>query len=154
MEGAEHEIVTLHLQGGGLEQFIKKLRPGDELTVETTSNSTWFRDRVIGHVARIAIIAPTHFEKLSLFLKQGDTARGPGEKQSSCVADEHHPHPRSHRETRRVAQNHVNGMCNGCGIKLKQKTLNNKSGFARVLNSCEWIGVERAEMKAIAANWR
>ena len=72
MEGAEPETLTLQLQGGGLEQFIKKLHPGDELAVEATSNSTWFRDQVIAHVARVVVIAPTHFDVIRRSVKKTD----------------------------------------------------------------------------------
>ncbi|MCY4034931.1 MAG: hypothetical protein OXF24_00130 [Hyphomicrobiales bacterium] len=37
-------------------------QPNDELAVEATGNSTWFRDQVIDHVARVVVVAPTHFD--------------------------------------------------------------------------------------------
>ena len=167
MEGAEPEMMTLHLQGGGLEQFIKKLLPGDELAVEATSNSTWFRDQVIGHVARVAVIAPTHFDVIRRSVKKTDKNDAKaiafflskGMLPEARVKSKVHAQLTSAIRTRDrmvkqdVSQrNHVNGMCNGHGIKLKKNALGSKSGFAWVLNCWEWSKVERAELKAIAAH--
>ena len=42
LEGAEPEIHTMRLQGGGLERSIEMLQPDDEVAVESTGNSRWF----------------------------------------------------------------------------------------------------------------
>ena len=159
-------MATLHLQGGGLEQFIKKLLHGDELAVEVTSNSTWFRDRAIGHVARVAVIAPTHFDVIRRSVKKTDKNDAKaiafflskGMLLEARVKSKVHAQSTSAIRTRdrMVKQdvshrNHVNGMCNGHGIKLKKSALGSKSGFAWVLNCWEWSKVERAELKAIGA---
>ena len=57
---------------GGLERFIKMLRPGDELAVESTNNSRWFREQVHKHVARVVIVAPTQFEVIRRSVKKTD----------------------------------------------------------------------------------
>ena len=165
MEEAEHEIVTLQLQGGGLEQFIKMLQPEDELAVEATGNSTWFREQVVGHVARVVVVAPTHFDVILRSVKKTDkndaralaTFLKNGLLPEARVKSKQHAQLTSAIRTRdRLVKqgvshrNHVTGMCNGHGIKLKKKSLNSKVGFDRVLNSCEWSNLERAELEAIS----
>ena len=59
-EGAEPETHTLLLKGG-LERFVRMLRPSDELAVEATGNSRWFHEQVREHVARVVVVAPWKF---------------------------------------------------------------------------------------------
>ena len=131
--------MTSQLQGGSLEQFIKMLQPNDELAVEATSNSTWFRKQIIIHLARVVVVAPTHFnvirrsvkktdkndaKALATFLKNGllPDARVKSKQHAQLTSairiltrDRLVKQDVSHR-------NHVTGMCNGHGIKLKKSS--------------------------------
>ena len=44
-----------------LSRFVKKLRPGDELTVEATGNTRLFVDAVARQVARVAAVDTNQF---------------------------------------------------------------------------------------------
>ena len=61
-EGEEDIIQTLPLQNGGLEQFIRKLQPEDEIAVEATGNASHFCRQVKPYAKRVVIIAPWQFE--------------------------------------------------------------------------------------------
>ena len=67
-EGSEPETHTLLLKGG-LDRFVEMLRPDDELAIESTSNSRWFRERVQDHVARVA---PGEFKVIRHSAKKTD----------------------------------------------------------------------------------
>ena len=61
---------TLRLQNGGLEGFLATLRPDDELAVEASGNTAWFRERVSVHVARVIVVAPRQFEVIRRSAKE------------------------------------------------------------------------------------
>ena len=71
LEGAEPETHTWLLQDG-LERFIEVLRPGDEVAIEATGNSRWFREQVQDHVARVVVVAPGKFEVIHRSVKKTD----------------------------------------------------------------------------------
>ena len=71
-EGEAEPIHTLRLQNGGLERFIATLRPDDELAVEASGNTAWFRERVSAHVAPVAVVAPGQFEVVRRLIKKTD----------------------------------------------------------------------------------
>src|SRR3989344_3089297 len=70
--GKPERIQTLPVQKGGLEEFIKTLQPEDEVALEATGNSAWFREQVLPHVSRVVIIAPWQFEVIRRSVKKTD----------------------------------------------------------------------------------
>ena len=44
-----------------LPQFLKKLRPRDEIAVEITGNTRLFYDAVVEHVARVVVVDTNQF---------------------------------------------------------------------------------------------
>ena len=70
-EGADAESITLPLESG-MERFIKMLQPGDEVAVESTGNSRWFRERVQEHVGRVVVVAPSQFKMIRYSVKKTD----------------------------------------------------------------------------------
>ena len=42
--------------------FVEMLRPDDELAIESTGNSRWFRERVQDYVTRVAVVAAGEFK--------------------------------------------------------------------------------------------
>lgn len=104
---------------------------------------------MIGYVARVVVIAPTHFDVICRSVKKTDKNDakaialflGKGMLPEARVKSKVHAQLTSALRTRDrfVKQsvshrNHVNGMCTGHGIKLKEKALNSKVGFAWVLS--------------------
>ena len=71
-EGEAEQLQTLRLQNGGLERFLATLRPDDELAVEASGNTVWFRERVCAHVARVIVVAPGQFEAIRRSIKKTD----------------------------------------------------------------------------------
>jgi transposase len=55
-----------------LPQFVKKLRPSDEIAVEVTGNTRLFRDGVAPHVARVVAVDPNQFRVISHSVKKTD----------------------------------------------------------------------------------
>ncbi|MCH2037356.1 MAG: IS110 family transposase [Rickettsiales bacterium] len=165
-EGETEKIQTLALQDGGLEQFIKTLHPTDELAVEATGNSAWFREQVIGYVARVVIIAPWQFEVIRRSVKKTDKhdARAIAFFLSKDMVPEARLKSKIHVElasaiaTRdqlvklRVSLlNKAHGLFNRHGVKIKKETLTSKIGFERAVNSHEWEPLEQVELEVIAA---
>ncbi len=165
-EGGEERIQTLPLQNGGLEQFITGLQRDDEVAVEATGNSAWFREQVLAHVARVAIIAPWQFEVIRRSVKKTDKhdARAIAFFLSkdmlpeARLKDTVHVQLASTIATRdqlvklRVSLlNKVHGLFNRHGIKIRKETLTSRKGFERSVASHQWDGLERVELEVIAA---
>lgn len=55
-----------------LPKFVKKLRLGDEVAVEITSNTRLFHDAVAGHVARVVVVDTNQFRVISQSVKKTD----------------------------------------------------------------------------------
>ena len=165
LEGAEPE--TLQLQGGGLEQFIRILQPNDELAVEATGNSRWFRDKMPGHVARVVTIAPWQFEMVRRSAKKTDKhdAKAIAFFPSKGMLPEARVKSKLHTElagiiatrhelvTLRVSLlNQVHAMFNDHGIKITKESLTRKVGFERAVNSHKWSELEQERLEVIATH--
>ncbi len=55
-----------------LPQFVKKLRPTDEVAVEVTGNTRLFHEAVAPHVARVVVVDPNQFRVISHSVKKTD----------------------------------------------------------------------------------
>src|SRR5260370_30917658 len=55
-----------------LAQFVKKLRPSDEVAVEITSNTRLFHEAVAPHVARVVVVDSHQFRVISRSVKKTD----------------------------------------------------------------------------------
>ena len=55
-----------------LPQFLRRLRPTDELAVEVTGNTRLFYDAVISHAARVVVVNPSQFRLIRQSLKKTD----------------------------------------------------------------------------------
>ena len=166
-EGEAEQLQTLRLQNGDLERFLATLRPDDELAVEASGNTAWFRERVSAHVARVIVVAPGQFEVVRLSIKKTDKndaraialflskgmlpeaslEEGVHAELASLVATRDHM-----VKTRTSALNKVRGLLNRHGIKVGQKALGSGKGFAKALGLHEWSRLERMELEAIAAH--
>jgi len=55
-----------------LTQFVRKLRPTDELAVEVTGNTRLFYNAVASHVAKVVVVNPTQFKVIRDSVKKTD----------------------------------------------------------------------------------
>jgi hypothetical protein len=55
-----------------LPQFLKKLRPTDEIAVEVTGNTRLFYEAVAPYVARVVVVDPNQFRVISHSVKKTD----------------------------------------------------------------------------------
>jgi transposase len=55
-----------------LSEFVRGLRPGDELAVEATGNTRWFCEAVAGRGRRIVVVNPHQFRLISQSVKKTD----------------------------------------------------------------------------------
>ena len=163
-EGVDAESLTLLLESG-MERFIKMLQPGDEVAVESTGNSRWFRERVQEHVGRVVVVAPSQFKVIRHSVKKTDKndARAiatflgagllPEARVKSRVQAELATAIKLHEQgTRQRVQciNTVHAMFNAHGIKIKKTSLGSKIGFERAVDSREWSRAEKVALEAIA----
>lgn len=165
-KGRAERIQTLPVQKGGLETFIKELRPDDEVAIEATGNSTWFRDQLLPHVARVLVIAPWQFEVIRRSVKKTDKhdartiafflskdmipearLKSPEHTQlSSLIAT------RDQLVKLRVSLlNKVHGLFVRHGLKLKKEVLTSNAGFERAASSHIWDALEQVEIEVIAS---
>ena len=56
----------------GLQQFVSKLRPSDEVAVEVTGKTRLFCEAVRPHVARVVVVDPNQFQVISHSVKKTD----------------------------------------------------------------------------------
>jgi len=163
-EGQPERIQTIDLQKG-LEGFIETLQKTDELAIEATGNSAWFRDQVLPSISRVAVIAPWQFEVIRRSVKKTDKhdARAIAFFLSKDMVPEARLKETSHIQlssliaTRdqmvklRVSLlNKAHGLFNRHGIKIKKETLTSKKGFEREASGHEWDVLEQVELEVIS----
>ncbi|MGD9810142.1 MAG: IS110 family transposase [Sphingobium sp.] len=65
-------FATWTLAPDDLERFCLTLDADDELAVEATGNSAWFRDEVVGCVGRVVVVNPRQFKVIRMSVKKTD----------------------------------------------------------------------------------
>ncbi|PCJ44626.1 MAG: IS110 family transposase [Alphaproteobacteria bacterium] len=163
--GCAERIQTLPVQKGGLEILIKDLQPDDEVAIEATGNSTWFREQLLPHVARVLVIAPWQFEVIRRSVKKTDKhdARAIAFFLSKDMIPEARLKSAEHTQlssliaTRdqlvklRVSLlNKMHGLFVRHGLKIKKEVLTSKVGFKRAVSSHAWDVLEQVEIEVIA----
>ncbi|MEZ6098156.1 MAG: IS110 family transposase [Pirellulaceae bacterium] len=162
----DEKIQTYPLQGGGLERFITCLQKKDAVALEATGNSAWFRDQVLLHVERVAVIAPWQFEVIRRSVKKTDKhdARAIAFFLSKDMLPESRQKDETHTQLASVIAtrdqlvklrvsliNKVHGLFNRHGIKIRKETLTSRKGFASAVASHPWDMLEQVEIEVIAA---
>ena len=71
-KSVETVLPWLYLKGISTGDFSEALHAEDEVAVEATGNSTWFRDQVLLFASHVAIIAPWQFEVTRRSVKKTD----------------------------------------------------------------------------------
>lgn len=146
-----------------LPQFVKKLRPSDEVAVEVTGNTRLFHDAVEPHVARVAVVNPNQFRVISQSVKKTDPndartlalylakgllpeVRMKG-KQQAQVASLTQTRDRLVK-LRTALKNKINNLLSARGIALKSEELSSDKALARVL-TLEVEELTRFELRII-----
>ena len=66
------EIISASGRWSSCREFVKKLRPTDEVAVEVTGNTRLFYDAVAPHVARVVVVDTNQFQVISQSVKKTD----------------------------------------------------------------------------------
>jgi transposase len=158
-------FATYRLSAGGLAAFRAALGAEDELAVEATGNSAFFRDQVQGHVRRVVVVAPQQFQVIRRSVKKTD------KNDAAALAfflskdmlpeartkDERYQHLHSLCATRAQLVKlktsligKVHGILNRHGIKEKRERLTTQKGLQAALS--HGLGpAEQVELSVIAA---
>jgi transposase len=131
-----------------LPQFVRKLRPTDELAVEVTGNTRLFYDAVASHVQKVVVVNPTQFRVIRESVKKTDShdARtlafylSKGMLPEVRMKDKLQAQLASLTQTRdtlvkqRTAlKNKVNNILSAHGINLRREALSGDTALEQVL---------------------
>ena len=131
-----------------LPQFVRKLRPTDELAVEVTGNTRLFYNAVVSHVAKVVVVNPTQFRVIRQSVKKTDPhdARTLAFYLSKDMLPEVRMKDKLHaqlasltqtRDTlvkqRTALKNKVNNILSAHGINLRKESLASDVGLDEVL---------------------
>lgn len=162
--GKPERIETFRLQGAHLERFIQTLGKEDEIAVEATGNSCFFRDRVSAYVSRVVVIAPWQFEVIRRSVKKTDKhdARAIAFFLSKDMLPETRLKKTEHMQLTSLIQtreqlvrlrvcliNKMHGMFNRHGLKIKKETLTTQKGFSASVKTHMWGPLEQIEIDII-----
>ncbi|MDR0968679.1 MAG: IS110 family transposase [Holosporaceae bacterium] len=142
------KIRTFKLQGKEFEAFLSDLRPSDEIALEATGNSSFFRDAVLSLVKRAIIVAPHKFNVIRNSTNKTDKndARAIALFLSKDMLPEARAKSPLHRQLLEIARtreqlvktrialiNKVYGILNGHGLKIKKEQLTTLKGFEKAV---------------------
>jgi len=165
LENGKERIATFQLQGNGLQKFIDTLEQGDEVALEATGNSCFFRDQVISHVSRVVVIAPWQFAVIRQSVKKTDKndARAIAFFLSKDMLPESRIKKADHTQLASLIQtrdqlvrlrvsliNKVHGLLNRHGRKVKKEKLTTQKGFEITVKAYTWDKLEQIEIEIIA----
>ena len=151
-----------------LSQFVKKLRPTDEVAVEVTGNTRLFYDAVRPHVARVVVVDTNQFRVITQSVKKTDAndaqllalylAKGllpevrMKDKQRGQIAS-----LTQTRDTlvklRTALKNKVNNILSARGINLAKEALSSEKRLDEVL-ALPFDELVRIELRVIVAQIR
>ena len=63
---------TLTLSPGDMDRFCGSLDADDEVAIEATGNSAWFRDQILPCVGRVVVVNPSQFKVIRKSVKKTD----------------------------------------------------------------------------------
>jgi transposase len=151
-----------------LGRFVKKLRPGDEVAVEITSNTRLFHDAVAPHVKRVAVVDTNQFRVISQSVKKTDPndARllslylSKGLLPEVRMKDKQQAHLASLTQTRDMLvkqrsalKNKVNNLLSARGLNLAKEALSSEKKLAEVL-SLPFEELVRVELRVMVGQIR
>lgn len=163
-EGKLEQIKTFKLQGDEFEIFLSGLHSDDEIALEATGNSSFFRDKVLSLIKRVAIISPYQFDVIRKSVKKTDKndARAIALFLSKDMLPEAVVKSPLHQQLLGIAQtrdqlvktkvaliNKVYGILNGHGLKIKKEQLTTQKGFDKAIAFEGVSSIERSTIKII-----
>jgi transposase len=158
-EGSE-AFETLTLSPADMERFCLSLDADDELAIEATGNSAWFRDQVLPCVGRVVVVNPSQFKVIRKSVKKTD--RNDAAALALFLAKDMLPETRAktsaqnelaslaHTRDLLVKQrtrllNKIHALHVGKGLKLKKESLGSKRGLTAIdmdlFSPCEQIEI-------------
>lgn len=162
-DGAE-SFETLTLLPADMERFCLSLDADDEVAVEATGNSAWFRDQILPCVGRVAVVNPSQFAVIRKSVKKTD--RNDARALALFLAKDMLPETRAKSQAeaelasltqtrdllvkqRTRLLNKIHALHVRKGLKLKKESLGSKRGLAALdltlFSACE--GVEIAVLR-------
>lgn len=161
-EGAQ-SFRTFRVSAPDLDAFRETLRPADELAVEATGNSSFFRAQVADPVARVVVVASGQFQvirksvnktdkndarALAFFLSKGmlpeARVKSQAQEQLGSLA-----HTRDKLvKLRTTLINKVHGILNRHGIKVQKEKLTTRRGLNAV-DASAFDPMEAVEIEVI-----
>ena len=167
-DGAER-FETLTLSADDLERFCLSLDADDEVAIEATGNSAWFRDQVLPCVGRVVVVNPAQFKVIRKSVKKTD--RNDAAALALFLAKDMLPETRcktqgeselaSLTQTRDLLVKQRTRLLNKLhalhvrkGIKLRKESLGSKRGLGAIdlglFSSCEGIEIEVLREQALS----
>ena len=151
---------TLTLSPADLDRFCLSLDAGDEVAIEATGNSAWFRDQVLPCVGRVVVVNPSQFKvirksvkktdrndaaALALFLEKDMLPETRAKTQAEAeLASLAHTRDLLVKQRTRLL-NKLHALHVGKGLKLKKESLGSKRGLAAIdmglFSACEQIEI-------------
>ena len=143
----EREYVT-EWELADLARFVKKLRPSDEVAVETTGNTRMFFDAVSPQVARVVVVNTNQFQVIRRSAKKTDPhdARALALYLSKGLLPEVRMKPRQHAQVASLTQtrdtlvkqrsalkNKINNLLSAQGLNLRREALSSEKKLAEIL---------------------
>ncbi|MYG53718.1 MAG: IS110 family transposase, partial [Rhodospirillaceae bacterium] len=154
---------TWQLCSADLDRFCRTLDADDEIAVEATGNSAWFREQVISCVGRVVTVNPSQFQVIRKSVKKTDRndARSLAFFLSKDMLPETRPKTQAESELASVTQtrdllvkqrtrllNKIHALHNRHGIKLKKESLASRRRLM-ALDIGRFSALEQVELKAV-----
>ena len=146
-----------------LGKFTAKLRAGDQIAVEVTSNTRLFHDAVEPHVDRVVVVNPNQFKVITHSVKKTD----PNDARNLALylAKDLLPEVRMKDKTqaqiasltqtrdtmvklRTALKNKINNLCSAHGVNLAREALASEKGLRSVL-AMKFEALVNLELKII-----
>ena len=142
---------------------MSDLEKTDEVAVEATSNTRWFREQVAEKVSRVVLVNPRQFEVVKNSCKKTD--KNDAINLARFLKADLLPEVRAKREEAEKVQslvntrtklvrlktsliNKIHALFVSNGRKLKKTSLSSEKGLEKVLQA-DWSEIERVELEII-----
>lgn len=146
-----------------IEKFVSDLAETDEIAVEATCNTRWFREQVAKKVSRVVLVNPRQFEVVKNSCKKTD--KNDAINLARFLKADLLPEVRVKREEAEKVQslvntrtklvrlktsliNKIHALFVSNGRKLKKTSLSSEKGLDKVMQEI-WSEVERIELEII-----
>lgn len=161
-DGSE-SFETFQLCAADLERFCMSLSADDEIAVEATGNSAYFRDEVVSCVGRVIVVNPGQFQVIRKSVSKTDKndARALAFFLSKDMLPETRLKSKAHSELASLTHtrdllvkqrtrllNKINALFNRHGIKIKKEAFTSKRALDR-LDMGPFSDLERVEISII-----